>query len=63
MPTFLQHLLAILIPACESSSPAFLMMYSACELSNKQGENIQPCPTPFPVLNQSIVTCFLHVLI
>ena len=32
---------AILIPACASSSPAFLMMYSACKL-NKQGDNIQP---------------------
>src|SRR5574337_867395 len=30
---------AILIPACVSSSPAFLMMYSACKL-NKQGDNI-----------------------
>ena len=34
-------LLAILIPACVSSSPAFLMMYSAYKL-NKQGDNIQP---------------------
>ena len=33
-------LLAILITACASSSPVFLMMYSACKL-NKQG-NIQP---------------------
>src|SRR5574341_234914 len=32
---------AILIPACVSSSPAFLMMYSAQKL-NKQGDNIQP---------------------
>ena len=32
---------AILIPACASSSPAFLMMYSACKL-NKQGDNTQP---------------------
>ena len=30
---------AILIPACASSSPAFLMMYSASKL-NKQGDNI-----------------------
>ena len=30
---------AILIPACASSSPAFLMMYSAYRL-NKQGDNI-----------------------
>ena len=33
--------LAILIPTCASSSPAFLMMYSAQKL-NKQGDNIQP---------------------
>ena len=32
---------AILIPPCVSSSPAFLMMYSAYKL-NKQGDNIQP---------------------
>ena len=30
-----------LIPACASSSPAFLMMYCAYKL-NKQGNNIQP---------------------
>ena len=47
---------AILIPACASSSPAFLMMYSACKL-NKQGDNIQPCRTPFPIWNQSVVPC------
>ena len=34
-------LLAILIPASASSSPAFHMMYSVCKL-NKQGDNIQP---------------------
>ena len=34
-------LLAILIPACASSSPAFLMMYSVYKL-NKQDDNIQP---------------------
>ena len=32
---------AILIPAYASSSPAFLMMYSAENL-DKQGDNIQP---------------------
>ena len=32
---------AIWIPACASSSPVFLMMYSAYKL-NKQGDNIQP---------------------
>jgi len=41
---------AILIPACASSSPAFLMMYSAYKLS-KQDDNIQP----FPIWNQSVV--------
>ena len=45
---------AILIPACASSSPAFLMMYSAYKLS-KQGDNIQPWHTPFPIWNQSVV--------
>ena len=47
---------AILIPACPSSSPAFLMMYSAYKL-NKQGDNIQPWHTRFPILNQSIIPC------
>ena len=32
----------------------FHMMYSAYKL-NKQGDNIQPCHTPFPIWNQSIV--------
>ena len=35
---------------------AFHMMYSAYNL-NKQGNNIQPWYTPFPVWNQSIVPC------
>ena len=47
---------AILIPACASSSPAFLMMCSAYKL-NKQGDNIQPWCTPFPIWNQSVVPC------
>ena len=41
-------LLAILIPAFASSSPAFLIMYSAYKL-NKQDDNIQPWCTPFPI--------------
>ena len=49
-------LLAILIPACASSSPAFLMMYSAYKL-NKQGENIQTWHTPFPIWNHSVFPC------
>ena len=47
---------AILIPACASSSPAFLMTYSAFKL-NKQGGNIQSWRTPFPIWNQSVVSC------
>ena len=38
---FLLFLLAILIPACASSSSAFHVMYSAYKI-NKQGDNIQP---------------------
>ena len=49
-------LLAILIPACASSSPAFLMMCSAYKL-NKQGDSRQPLCTPFPIWNQSVVPC------
>ena len=49
-------LLAILIPACASSSPAFHMIYFAFKF-NKQGDNIQPWPTPFPIWNQSVVPC------
>ena len=47
---------AILIPVCASSSLAFLMMYSAYNL-NKQGNNIEPWSTPFPIGNQSVVPC------
>ena len=49
---------ANLIPACASSSPTFLMMYSAYKL-NKQGDNIQPWHTPFPIWNQSVVPCLV----
>ena len=47
---------AIFIPACASSSPTFLMMYYAHKL-NKQGDNIQPWCTHFPIWNHSIVPC------
>ena len=46
-------LLELLIPACVSSNPVFLMMYPANKL-NKQGDNTQPWPTPFPIWNQSV---------
>ena len=48
----------ILIPAYASSSLTFHMMYSAYKL-NKQGDNIQPWHTPFPIWNQSVVPCLV----
>ena len=42
--------------SCASSSSAFHMMYSAYKL-NKQGDNIQPWRTPFPIWNHSVVPC------
>ena len=39
-----------------NSSMSFCMMYSAYKL-NKQGDNIEPCCTPFPILKHSIVPC------
>ena len=41
----------ILISACASFSPTFCMVYSAYKL-NKQGDNIHPWCTPFPIWNQ-----------
>ena len=52
----LVFLLAVLIAACDSSSLAFYMIYSAYKL-NKQGDSIQPRLSPFPILNQSVVPC------
>ena len=49
-------LLAILILAYASPSPAFLMMYSVYKL-NKHCDNIQPWLNPFPIWNQSVVPC------
>ena len=51
-------LLAILISACASSSPAFCMRYSAYKLY-KQGDNIQPWCSPFPIWNQFVVLCLV----
>ena len=53
---------AILIPACASCSLAFHMMYSAYKL-NKQGDNIQPWYTPFPIWNQSAVPYLVLLLL
>ena len=47
---------AILTPACASSSPVFLTMFSVYKLNN-HGDNIQPWCTPFPIWNQSVVPC------
>ena len=47
---------AVLIPACASSSLAFHMTFSDYKL-NKQGDNIQPWRTPFPIWNQLVVPC------
>ena len=54
--SLLIFLLAILIPSCAFSSPAFLMMYSAYKL-NKQSDSILPWCTPFRIRNQSVVPC------
>ena len=54
-------LLAILIPGCASSSPGFHMMYSAYKL-NKQGDNIQPWCTPFPIWSKSVPCLVLTVI-
>ena len=52
---------AILISACASSSPAFLVMYSAYKL-NKQGDNTQPWCTSFLIWNQSWLEAWNHVV-
>ena len=59
LPAYLRLLIflpEILIPAYASSSPQFHVMYSAYKF-NKQGDNIQPWCTPFPIWNQSVVPC------
>ena len=49
----LTFLLAVLIPACNSSSPAFHMMCSAYKL-NKRDDNKHPGHTALSILNQSV---------
>ena len=58
----LMFLPEILIPAYASSTLAFCMMYSAYKL-NKQGGNIQPWCTPFPIWNQSTVPCLVLTIV
>ena len=55
-------LLAILIPACVSSSQAFSRMYSAYKL-NKYGDNIQPWRMPISILNQSVLCSKFSLII
>ena len=52
---------ANLIAAYDLSTPAFPKMYSAYKL-NKHGDNIQPCCTLFPILNQSVVLCSVLIV-
>ena len=59
LPVFL---LAFLIPSCASPSLAFRMTYSVYKLS-KQGDNIQSCHTPFPIVKQSIVPCLVLTVV
>ena len=47
-------LLATLVPAWDSLQLAFHMLSSACKLV-KQDCDKQPCHTPFPIWNQSVV--------
>ena len=49
-----------LIQTCVSSSLSFHMIYSPYKL-NKQGDNIQPWHTPFPIWNQSVVPCPVQI--
>ena len=56
---------ATLIPACASSSPEFLMMYSAHKLKN-HGDNVivikEPWCTPFLIWNQFVVPCLVLIV-
>ena len=59
LPAYLRLLIflpAILIPACASSIPAFIMMYTAYKI-NKQGNNIQP----YVLLSQYGTSPWVHV--
>ena len=49
----LMFLRPVLIPAYNSSSPAFLMKCSVYRL-NKQSDSRHPCCTPVSILNQSV---------
>ena len=57
----LVFLWSVFIPFYDSFSLEFLMTYTAYRL-NKQGDNIQPCYTPFPILNQSTVASVVSIM-
>ena len=48
------YLMLILIPVCDSPSPASLMARSACRL-DRQTDSRQPCCASFSILNQPVV--------
>ena len=54
----LMFLLVILIPACDSLSLAFHMIYSTYKLNN-QGGSVQIWRSSLPILNQSVVSCLV----
>ena len=61
-PRLLIFLLAILIPLVLYPAQHFAWVKYKLHISyklNKQGYNIQPWCTPFPILNQSIVPCLV----
>ena len=58
-PAYLRLLIflpAVLIPACDSSSPAFCMIYSAYKI-NKQGNKYTALTSSLPIWNQPVVPC------
>ena len=54
----LTFLPAILISDCAPSSLTFCLIYAASKL-NRQGNNIQPWRTLFPIWNQFVVPCLV----
>ena len=56
------YLPTILIPTYASSNAAFFIIFSAYNL-NKQGDNIQPWCTPFPIWNESVVPCLVLTVV
>ena len=47
----------LLISACDSSGPAFLMMLNSVQKSNRQGDTIEPSHSSFPIFKPSVVPC------